>query len=261
MLLSFFTEEAYDELLNNIENNSTKYFQEDDWLDTFFGNKLYFKQSKAVDVLNFKPQYSTTDKTDEQKSQEDLVNTRLMFDAFKKLTPYQASNKYMWTYLCHAIPEYRKYIISRWTDLRENTLKTRFFVTSTKDSLFDNSLSRLWWYAHLTYDKENRNPYSLTEVLLTNQTICTDFIDTYNCRNANRSKGVLSAIKEFIEILGTSKGVSNYFRDCNKYLNRYAAVTNLDFLEPHEIKNIALEYLINLSKSKSKTREKELVLV
>ena len=48
MLLSFFTEEAYDELLNNIEKNSEKYFQEDDWLDDFFGNKSYI----IVDVVD-----------------------------------------------------------------------------------------------------------------------------------------------------------------------------------------------------------------
>jgi len=246
MLLSFFTEEAYDELLNNTINNSEKYLREDEWLDKFFRNRLYFKQS-SVDVLPFTPQYSSTTKTDEQKSQEDLINARNIYDAFKNLTPVQASNKYMWTYLCHAIPEYRKYILNRWTDLRENTIKTRYFVTSTKDSLFNNSLSRLWWYAHLTYDSKKQNPYALTQTLLTNQTICTDFIDTYNCRNANRSKGVLSAIKEFIDILGTTKGVSNYFRECNKYLNRYAAVTNMDFLEPEEIKKIALDYLLGLT--------------
>lgn len=246
MLLSFFTEEAYDELLNNTANNSEKYLQEDEWLDEFFGNRHYFKQS-TVDVLPFTPAYDSAVKTDDQKSQEDLINTRKIYDAFKNLTPIQASNKYMWTYLCHAVPEYRKYILNRWTDLRENTIKTRYFVTSTKDSLFNNSLSRLWWYAHLTYDSANRNPYALTQTLLTNQTICTDFIDTYNCRNANRSKGVLTAIKEFIDILGTTKGVSNYFRECNKYLNRYAAVTNMDFLAPEEIKKITLDYLLELA--------------
>ena len=138
--------------------------------------------------------------------------------------------------------------------MRENTIKTRFFVTTSQKSLFDNSLSRLWWYAYLTYDKENRNPYTLTEALLINQTICTDFIDTYNCRNISRAKGVLNAVKEFKEILGTSRGLSDYFRECNKYLNRYAAVTNLDFLEPDEIKNIALEYMVNLKNNKNSAK-------
>jgi len=246
MLLSFFTEEAYDDLLNSISENTDKYFQQENWLDDFFGNNRYFKQSKAVDVLYYKPEYSEISKTDEQKSQEDLINTRLLFDAFKKLTPLQASNKYMWTYLCHAVPEYRKYIVNRWTDLRENTIKTRFFVTTSQKSLFDNSLSRLWWYGYLTYDKESHNPYALTEVLLTNQTICTDFMDTYNCRNTNRSKGVLNAIKDFKDILNKNEGITEYFRECNKYLNRYAAVTNLDFLEPDEIKDIALKYMMSL---------------
>jgi hypothetical protein len=245
MLLSFFTEEAYDELLNNIAENSEKYFQDDEWLADFFGRADYFKQSKTVEVLYFKPEYSNDNKTDEQKSQEDLVNTRLIFDAFKKLTPLQASNKYMWTYLCHAMPEYRKYIRNRWTDLRENTVETRFFVTTTRRSLLrDNALSRLWWFGYLTYDKESANPYALTEVLLTNQTICTDFMNTFNCRNVNRSRGVLNAIKDFKDVVSEKESIIDYFRECNKYLNRYAAVTNLDFLESNEIKKIALDYMV-----------------
>jgi len=250
MLLSFFTEEAYDDLFNNIDYNSSKYFQDDDWLDSFFRNRLYKKQSRAVDVHKFIPVYSEKKSSDEQKSQDDLINTRLLYDAFKSLTPTQASNKFMWTYLCHAEPEYRRYIVKRWTDLRVNTIKTRFFVTSSKSSLFDNSLSRLWWYAHLTYDKSNSNPYSLTEVLLINQTICTDFIDTYNSRNLNRAKGVLGAVKDFKDILNKNEGIVDYFRACNKYLNRYAAVTNIDYLESHEIKQIALDYMNNLRDNK-----------
>lgn len=250
MLLSFFTEEAYDDLINNVSINARKYLSGEDWLDDFFGNRAYFKQSKTVDVFSFTPSYIESSKSDDQKSQEDLVNARNIYDAYRKLTPYQASNRLMWTYLCHAIPEYRKYTVNRWTDLRENTIKTRFFVTTQKKSLFLNSLSRLWWFAHITYDKENRgNPYALTEALLINQSICTDFLDTYNARNINRTKGVLSAIKEFKDIIGRTERLRDYFRACNKYLNRYAAVSNLDFLEADEIKKIALDYMVGLTSS------------
>lgn len=101
-------------------------------------------------------------KDDAQKSQEDLVNTRLIYEAFRNLTPLQASNKYMWTYLCHAVPEYRAYIQDRWMqEERSNTIKNRFFVTTPGSLLNDNALSRLWWYGYLTYDRHSSNVLEL----------------------------------------------------------------------------------------------------
>jgi len=242
MLLSYLTDEAYKELLNNVEVNAELYLSQDEWLNNFFKGKPYSAQSTVQALGAFTPSYTNGEITDEEKSENDLINTRILYDTFKKLTPLQASNKYMWTYMCHAIPECRKYILNRWTDMRKNTIKTRFFVTDIRHSLFDNAISRLWWYAHLTYDETSINKYALTEVLLSNQTICTDFMDTYNSRNVIRAKDVLGALKVFKEELGTSRGLSEYFRDCNKYLNRYAAVSSLDFLEPEEIRDIALTY-------------------
>ena len=247
MLLGYFTESAYDKLLNNVTANADHYASDEEWLPDYFGNDEYFKTS-IVNVNNFTPYYVPGNKDDLQKSNEDLVNTRNLYDAFRNLTPLQASNKYLWTYLCHAIPEYRKYIIDRWMrQVRENTIVTHFFVTNEKDSLRnDNALSRLWWYGYLTYDSTNSNPYALTEILLTNQTICTDFMDTLNRRNITRMRGVLMALKEFKKELNEKEGITDYFRECNKYLNHYAAVTIMEFLDSKEIQDIAYNYMVKL---------------
>lgn len=246
MLLRYFTEEAYEKLLQNISQNSEKYLSGEEWLPEFFGETEYFKTS-SVEVLSFSPDYSAGKKDDAQKSQEDLVNTRKLYDAFKRLNPQQASNKYLWTYLCHAVPEYREYIRDRWLqDARENTIKSRYFVTGTGSLLNDNALSRLWWYGYLTYDEESSNPYLLTEILLTNQTICTDVMDTMNRMNFNRMKGVLFAIRDFQYEIGGTEGLIDYFRECKKYLNHYAAVTSLEFLDFEEIRDLAFNYMMDL---------------
>ncbi len=245
MNLGYFTEEAYDTLLNNVDKNLDKYKESDDWVKDFFGNNDYYRTSKSVNVLSFTPYYIPGSKSDEQKSLEDLSNVRFLYEAFKSLTPLQASNKYMWTYLCHDNAEFRKYIIDRWlTDARENTILTRFFVQRPSDLLNDNALSRLWWYGYLTYDKTNSNPYALTEILLINQTVCTDVIDTLNRMSFPRIKGLLLAIKEFRDIIGEKEGITEYVRQCNKYLNRYAAVTTMELLDFEEIKNIALDNMV-----------------
>ena len=249
MLLGYLTEDAYEKLYHDIERNSEKYTQEEDWLPGYFGYKSdYYKVSQTVDVQHFTPYYVPGQKTDSQKTEEDLINTRTLHAAFKTLTPLQASNKYMWTYLCHAVPEYRNYIRDRWmSSERANTIKTRFFVTGATSLLNDNALSRLWWYGYLTYDQANTSdPYALTKILLTNQTICTDVMDTMNRMNFNRIKGVLLGIKDFKELVGDNEGITDYFRECKKYLNHYAAVTSLDFLDYDEIRKLTFDYMVKL---------------
>ncbi len=181
----------------------------------------------------------------------------MIYEAFKSLTPLQASNKYMWTYLCHAVPKYAEYIRTRWMGAgRENTIRAHFFVTDSRSLLNDNALSRLWWYGYLTYDADSSNHYALTEILLTNQTICTDVMDTLNRTNFTRMRGVLLAIRDFKEVIGGTAGLIGYFRECNKYLNHYAAVTNFDFLDSDDIRKLAFDYMVGLKEAKGKNRSK-----
>ena len=251
MLLGYFTEEAYDRLLQEIPRNYEYYSGEDEWLSTYFGATNDYYRYSSVEVHSFTPSYTPGKKDDLQKSQEDLVNTRLLYDAFKNLTPLQASNKYMWTYLCHAVPIYKKYIQDRWMqEERDNTIKSRFFVTTPGSLLNDNALSRLWWYGHLTYDEKRSNHYELTEILFTNQTICTDVMDTLNRMNFDRIKGVLTAIKDFKNEIQENEGITEYFRECKKYLNHYAAVTTFEFLSAEEIRDLAFNYMIKLREDK-----------
>ena len=243
MQLGVFTEEAYDKLINSIEENTEKYSSSEDWLQEFFKNEEYCKKS-SVAVDEFKPCYVPGPKTDPQKSKEDLDNTILMHKAFKNLNPQQASNKYLWAYLCHAVPEFRG-IQDRWMQkIGDNTIITRFFVKGNGNLLNDNALSRLWWYGYLTYDESLKNPYELTEILFINQTICSDVMDTLNRNNLKRIKGVLYGINDYKDAIGTTKGISDDYRECKKYLNHYAAVTMFDFLDSEEIRKLTYDFLI-----------------
>lgn len=252
MRLRYFTEEAYDKLLSDIPGNAEKYSEENDWLPEYFGSENDYYKISSVEVSEFEPLYIPGRKDDAQKSREDLENTKRLHRAFINLTPYQASIKYMWTYLCHAIPAYRNYIRDRWMqDERENTIRNRFFVTDYTSLLNDNALSRLWWFGHLTYDPHRENPYELTEILLANQTICTDVMDTSNRMNPDRIRGILMAIKDFKNEIPNGEGITEYFRECKKYLNHYAAVTILESLTPEEIRDLAYKYMVNLRDEKT----------
>ena len=267
MLLGYFTEEAYEKLFSDISKNAEYYSEKEEWLSGYFGDSQEYYKMSTIEVSSFIPAYKPGKKDDAQKSEEDLVNTRLIYDAFRNLTPLQASNKYMWTYLCHAVPEYRNYIRDRWMqEERENTIESRYFVTTPGSLLNDNALSRLWWYGYLTYDRDKKSSdhYALTKILLMNQTICTDVMDTFNRMNYDRMRGVLTAIRDFKNEISENEGITNYFRECKKYLNHYAAVTVLESLDSGEIRDLAFNYMMKIrdeklkenSGTKSKKRKK-----
>lgn len=232
MNLMYFEEVAYDELKKNIAKNAEFYISGEDWLDDYFNNSENYYRKSGVIVNSPDLMFSPMD---------DLCNTRILHNAFKNLTPLQATNKYMWTYLSHVT--FKDYILSRWMqNPRGNTILTRFFVTGDVSLLNDNAISRLWWYGYLTHDDNNQNPYHLTEILLKYQQICTDIMDTPFSKNKNVIKGILLGIKDFVNN-PESKNLTETVRSCMKYLRRYSAVTIIDALDEKEIENLVNEYM------------------
>lgn len=135
-------------------------------------------------------------------------------------------------------------------ELRGNTIKKRFFVRSASDLWNDNALSRLWWYGYFTYDKDSDDPYELTKILLTNQTLATDVIDTLNRMNPTRIKGVLYGLRDYMDTIGTTRGLADEFRECKKYLNRWAAVTSFDYLDYKDIEAMTLQKLVDIHRQR-----------
>ena len=239
MLLGYFTEEAYERLLNDSENNAPNYAKDEDWLPQYFGRGVTFFGLSSKEVGEFSPYCSF----DGKESDNDLINARNIYEALR-ITPLQASNKYMWAYLCHCVPKYKKYIQTRWKD---SPVKYRYFVPNGQDGLYYfNGLSRLWWCAHLTYDENSKDHYALTKILFDNQMVGKDFLGTFNGKNYNRMKGVLQALKDFKEICGAGEGIQKYFRECNKILNQNAAITMLDFLSIEEIRKLTYDILVKV---------------
>lgn len=246
MLLGFFTEDAYDRLLSAVDENKEKYLETDNWVPTCFNKGVEWYGISSQQVNKFSPYYSMA----KDKSEDDFVNARNLYEAFK-ITPLQATNKYMWAYMCHMDEDCRKYMRYRWSD---SSPEQRYFVPGEgmMGLYYFNGLSRLWWWAHLTYDPNCKDPYHLTNILFENQMLGKDLLDTLNRANFKRMKGILLAIKEFREIIGPKKGINDYFRECKKELNHYAAISSFDYLDSEEIMDITLKKLIELSNSAKK---------
>lgn len=265
MLLSYFTEEAYDTLQNAIEQNLEKYASGDEWLEEYFATQPQYMKASTLGLhlpgLSFEKRRLAV----EEKTKEDIANIKIIYGNLKSLTPYQATNRYMWSCLAHT--EYREYVHHRWIDdegfekLSDEKkiirIKSRYFVGGGKKnvsgrSLNDNALSRLWWYGHVSYDEKNTsNPFHLTEVLASNTKFCTDFMQNICNWNPSVGKGVLRAISDFRQELGANEGISGYYRNyLKKYMNRYGAVSSLYFLSEDEVYSLALDYLHQVRKNK-----------
>ena len=157
MNLEYFEEPAYDRLKADIEKNFEKYSSDEEWLASYFESKKFYSISSVIvnNVQNLESKDFSTlpdirkKEIDNINLQHDIINIRLIYDAFKNLTPLQAINKYMWSYLAHT--KYSKYVRERWLyreqdkSSRINTIRTHYFVEGKDNLIVDNAISRLWW--------------------------------------------------------------------------------------------------------------------
>ncbi len=254
MNLEYFEEPAYDRLKADIEKNFEKYSSDEEWLASYFESKKFYSISSVIvnNVQNLESKDFSTlpdirkKEIDNINLQHDIINIRLIYDAFKNLTPLQAINKYMWSYLAHT--KYSKYVRERWLyreqdkSSRINTIRTHYFVEGKDNLIVDNAISRLWWAGYLTYDENSSNKYHLTEILFSAQQISTDILDRRFAWNKKVMMGILLGLEKYKE-----KNVLKVdpVRQCIKYFGRYAAVTMVDELPINDISTIIYEYLIN----------------
>lgn len=250
MRACYFFEETYEELFRNITANVDEYRTNPNWVEELAQDGGAVKAS-GIDIDFPK----LCEMAPEDRVMEDVANVKALYGSTMRLTPLQATNKFMWSALAHTA--YRQYVYHRWfpeSFLEEASqeefatrVRRRFFVTDERRSLQDNAISRLWWYGNVSYDPNNKdNPFHLTEFLVSNTKFCTDFMQTPQANNFPVGKGVLLGVKRFSEDLGYGEGISNYYRALKKYLNRYSAVTSIDSLSTEEVMALSYEFLCTI---------------
>ena len=234
MKLEYFTEEAYNHLFDRMESNKELYKKTNSWLGEYFRDVQYAVESN-IEYPEFKLVH-TGDKTE-----DDYKNTVSLYNALGNiLTPHQACNKYMWSYLAHE--KYWDYTTKRWPVASGAAIKTRYFCGDSRIPLSLNSLSRLWWYGYLTYDENNpTDPYHLTKLMTSNTDLCQNLVQHKYSMNKTITLGILEGIKRFVDDGGVLTGKNE--RDLIKYINRYGAVSSLDMLDREEVAELTRKYL------------------
>jgi len=131
----------------------------------------------------------------------DRENARLLHEAYRDLTPLQASDIRFWTYLAHA--DLYPYMAKRWPAVQNGTATNAekyivdhwFISTPAQPNLLRHGLAGLWWAAQLSYDGERENPYELTGVLYRQLDLATRTLGTYKLA---RYRPAVHGILEFM---------------------------------------------------------------
>lgn len=248
MKVKYFVESAYNDLFDTISKNADLYYAENgDWVAKRFKKSKFCKES-CIDV--YLPPLDANN--------DEFTNVLAIHNAFKdKITPKQASNPYLWTYLTHC--EYWDYTFNRWSkaDMSIDTIKQRFFCgpeEGNRIGFLRNSISRLWWFGYLTYQENSPIPYKLTELMLSNSDLCQSIIERNFSMNKEISIGILSAIQEINEdpnmkdVGAVNNGDHYEWRPLCKFINRYGGVALLDTLTRDDIKELSYNFLMDYRK-------------
>ena len=111
-----------------------------------------------------------------QPSRDDAANAIAVYSALDKLTPHQASDERLWTYLAHT--QGAEYVAARWlSDRPEGDAKAaqkvhnHFFARGNRALIRDNGISRLWWLGSIAHNTDPDAPDRFLEILLHRQDV------------------------------------------------------------------------------------------
>jgi len=222
------------EALKKIASATTEwYHRKEPWLQEFFRGGAYFYETG---ILLPEIQLMTSNC---EPSSTDLENSKRIYEALKnRINPVQAAEERLWAYLCHET--FWDYMIWRWRPEKDSIIKNRYcFEGGSSRALSRNGISRLWWFAYLTYDESRVDPYELTAVLLRSQDIQHNLLE----RSLGRNRNVLHAVLDFLKQHPEIGGKEQYVK-IGKTLNRLGGVRLLDSLSPEEIRNYLEQKLL-----------------
>ncbi len=221
-----FIKEKYLNQLRNLAKEKERWLERCDisnpWLTNYFGHENWYGDTnieiqQSLELIN-------------GGSESDRENSIKVYEFFKdKLTPVQACDQRLWVFLCHETCW--NYMVARWKPEVERDISSRYFLDGNDSrALSRNGIARLWWFAHLTYDKSRKDPYELLDVLLSDQNVQHNLLE----RNFGRNRLILHTILEFIK---TNSKVSKKedYEQLGKIINRWGGVKLLDCLTKNEI--------------------------
>ena len=254
MEVKIMTETACMELYGNVKPNLNRYSQKDVWAEKYLQDKkmlapIYKKDIivfPGVEFLNFK--YNENGKNEPLN---DADNAIMLFETFGNFGRKNAIDAGFWISLTHTNQECYEYTQKRWLskspDKTSNVINHFFFGNEGLDDTAirqKNALSRLYWTALLTYDKDNKNdPYEYTRVLFSSEMIHNNIILSPTAKSPVRMKGTMEALKICQEDVPSNlrSDFPWLFGYVITQVNSIAKGCQLDKLTAEEIRDIVLK--------------------
>lgn len=245
-MLNYFTDHALDELKANIDSNIELYKDDSSFVkETFYLYPLWKEEIENININNL------TLEDPDQNEEHETINTIKVHKALKALTPIQAADERLWSYLSHE--NFWKYMRKRWPIEDANNEVSRvseryFFVTNANRALVRHGIARLWWYGYYAYDSSNKeNPYWLVNTLVKNHSAAQDLLERSFSNNKNIVLAVLKLVKE---MEGSEHDIQKrpVFRELIKHFNIKGGASVLDMLDSDDIKEILKEKYFSIIK-------------
>ena len=194
----------------------------------------------------------------EKGNNHDIDNCKIVYEALKGMDPIQATDYRIWTYLSH-VPFWpymrkRRPVEKQSESEKGKYITTHWFIDGiSAKNLFRNDIASFWWCGYLTYDKNRKNPYELTEELYS----MLDYTRHFEA-NQGRNKEFVHAILEFV--IENKPLFVSYKEDKVRFLmrksNYIAGYKILASLSKDKIKSIFLSYSDEIGKINSGDNEK-----
>ena len=178
-------------------------------------------------------------------SADDFINSKIIYEAFQELTPLEANDKRLWVRLTH--DHCHKYAVNRWSEIgmTSEVVIDRFFYEGIgQRARLHNAVSRLWWIAHLTVDKDAETDelkWRFTKAACEKQ----DFITSIFERTMGSYENVRFAILEYyIENPSAFSGhTTKKIKSLAKHINNYGGVTLLPLMTKEQVRGLCARFL------------------
>jgi hypothetical protein len=187
------------------------------------------------------------------QSRHDADNAVIIYDYLGQLSRTQASDSRLWVTLTHT--KFWKYTHARWPISGKNTHILEHWFESKKGGLAAlrrNSISRLWWAAHLAMAPWEHDPtlgifktsnrYKYIEILLSQQQIYFDIIERSYGSNLQLRICLLDAFSEFLPKVTNKDDLS---KDVSKKVRLLLKHRQVDAINIVELKAIIFEIVKN----------------
>ena len=180
---------------------------------------------------------------DEKKSLKELTHTNsiILHGAIKDLPPYVLSDERFWAWINF---DKGYFLCQRLMPLKRGSsrLKNHYFFGSgsIRRGMFFGVLSRLFFRAYLTYDKNYGDPYELTKYVNENPQRFRNLSWRTYSNNVDLVKRILK-IQYKLELMYKDKVTTAIFEEIAKYISQIGSITYVDIITDADLEKMIMD--------------------